>query len=107
MTGLLLHLQARPLMPMIKFLFLLPMAKMLNKSSKLEFLVMYGMQLLMFALFIVTPITLLLCLATDTVQSENTWLSFVAVSMADTNWARRDLLLLRRWRTTTNWCSFV
>ena len=32
----------------------------------------------MVALFIVIPITLLLCLATDTVQSKNTWLSFVA-----------------------------
>ena len=36
------------------------------------------MQLLMVALFMVIPITLLLCLATDTVQSDNTWLGFVA-----------------------------
>ena len=44
----------------------------------MEFLVTYGMQLLMVALFMVIPITLLLCLATDTVQSDNTWLGFVA-----------------------------
>ena len=30
------------------------------------------------ALFLAIPLTLLLCLATDTVQSDNTWLGFVA-----------------------------
>ena len=49
-----------------------------EKKKIMEFLVTYGMQLLMVALFMVIPITLLLCLATDTVQSDNTWLGFVA-----------------------------
>ena len=31
----------------------------------------------MVALFLVLPLTLLLCLATDSVQSDNTWLGFV------------------------------
>ena len=44
------------------------------KKKIKEFLVTYGMQLLMVALFLVIPLTLLLCLATDTVQSDNTWL---------------------------------
>ena len=35
------------------------------------------MQLLVVALFLVLPLTLLLCLATDSVQSDNTWLAFV------------------------------
>ena len=35
------------------------------------------MQLLVVALFLVLPLTLLLCLATDSVQSDNTWLGFV------------------------------
>jgi hypothetical protein len=30
------------------------------------------------ALFLAIPLTLLLCLTTDTVQSDNTWLGFVA-----------------------------
>ena len=37
-----------------------------------EFLV-----LMVVALFLVLPLTLLLCLATDSVQSDNTWLGFV------------------------------
>ena len=49
-----------------------------SKKKIMEFSVTYGMQLLMVALFLVIPITLLLCLATDTVQSDNTWLGFVA-----------------------------
>ena len=39
------------------------------KKKIKEFLVTYGMQLLMVALFLVIPLTHLLCLATDTVQS--------------------------------------
>ena len=35
------------------------------------------MQILVVALFLVLPLTLLLCLATDSVQSDNTWLGFV------------------------------
>ena len=35
------------------------------------------MQILAVALFLVLPLTLLLCLATDAVQSDNTWLGFV------------------------------
>ena len=37
----------------------------------------YLMQLLMVALFLVLPFTLLLCLATNSMQSDNTWLAFV------------------------------
>ena len=48
------------------------------KKKIMEFLVTYGMQLMIVALFMVIPITLLLCLATDTVRSDNTWLGFVA-----------------------------
>ena len=47
------------------------------KKKFKELLVTYGMQLLMVALFLVLPLTLLLCLATDSVQSDNTWLGFV------------------------------
>ena len=46
------------------------------KKSK-GFLVKYG-KLLVVALFLVLPLTLLLCLATNSVQSDNTWLGFVA-----------------------------
>ena len=35
-------------------------------------------EFLMVALYMVIPVTLLLCLATDTVQSDNTWLDLVA-----------------------------
>ena len=35
------------------------------------------MQLLVVALFLVLPLTLLLCLVTDSVQSDSTWLGFV------------------------------
>merc|ERR1719500_1569417 len=35
------------------------------------------MQILVVALFLVLPLTLLLCLATDSVQSDNTWLGIV------------------------------
>ena len=48
------------------------------KKKIMEFSMTFGLQLLMVALFRVIRITLLLCLATDTVQSENTWVSFVA-----------------------------
>ena len=51
------------------------------KKKTKEFSVKAGkflMQLLMVALFLVLPITLLLCLATNSMQSDNTWLAFVA-----------------------------
>ena len=46
-------------------------------TSAKEFLVKYG-KLLVVALFLVLPLTLLFCLATDFVQSDKFWLSFVA-----------------------------
>ena len=50
------------------------------KKKSMERMTMTGkflMQLLVVALFLVLPLTLLLCLATDSVQSDNTWLAFV------------------------------
>ena len=43
------------------------------KDGKAKFL----MQLLVVALFLVLPLTLLLCLATDSMQNDNSWLGFI------------------------------
>ena len=47
-----------------------------TKKTK-EFLVKCGKQVLVVALFLVLPLTLLLCLATHSMQTDNTWLGFV------------------------------